>query len=250
MPQIFVSPQNLDDNRFLITGDEAHHVVNVLRKKPQDTLTVFDGEGRRVEGVILSVAESPLRVTGQITKQLSKSARPILLRLFQGLPRGSKFDYVIEKATELGVDEIIPFLSEKNPIEIDAEQSASKVDRWLRVAEAAAKQCSRDTLPDVSPVLAFSDLKSHLQGTSIVLWERDAKPLREVLQRFVMAWGSRSGHTIFNIIIGPESGFSPTEFDQLVEQGVQPASLGRRTLRTETAGLAALAIVNYELDLF
>jgi len=249
LSQFFVSPENLSYDHFRITGDEARHLIRVLRKQPNDRVVVFDGQGRRAEGVIATVEESPLAVAGRVTKNLSTTeSKPIRLRLFQGLPRGTKFDYVIEKATELGADEILPFFSEKNPIELTPAQSSTKIQRWRRVAEAAAKQCSRDSLPDISPVLAFSELKTNLQGFSIMLWEKGTKPFREVLQTLTEPSKGRSSHGALNIIVGSESGFSPAEITHLIEQGVQPVSLGRRILRTETAGLAALAIVNYELE--
>ncbi len=244
MPQVFVSPEDISKDSFVVRGKEAHHLSRVLRKKIGDEIEFFDGRGKQFIGKLTKI--NPTEVHGSILKNKDRSAQAHTVVLYQGLPRGAKFDFVIEKATELGADIIVPFLSKKNPVEISAEKMATKVPRWERVAKAAAKQCNRSGVPVVEAPRSLKDLEPHLKnGLSVFLWENEkVLPLKRILRV------AAASHERINIIIGPESGFTPDEATFLQSTGAFPVTLGKRILRTETAGLAALAILNYELDLF
>lgn len=243
MPHLFVPPENITADSFRIEGAEAHHVIRVLRKKTNDVIQFFDGKGTRYEGRLTSVDGDQGTAVGKILKSETQGQQTIpRRRLFQGLPRGAKFDFVIEKATELGAHEIIPFLSQKNLIKLSSAQAQAKAGRWQRVANAAAKQCGRADIPAVRPVSSLKGLEPFLkEGASIVLWEKEqAQSLKHVLPGFQ--------GKILNIIVGPESGFLPSEIEWLMGLGVRPVSVGRRILRSETAGLAVLAAVDYEFE--
>jgi 16S rRNA (uracil1498-N3)-methyltransferase len=173
----------------------------------------------------------------------AQARRKIKVHLLQGLPRGSKFDFVIEKAAELGVDSIQPFISDKNPIQ--SEAGPSKISRWERLAEAASKQCGRSTVPLIYPAVKLTDLSRHLKNCSLLLEVGEAvEPIHTVLVEL-----KKDLPREIKVIVGPESGFSDQENEWLVNQGGLPVSLGKLTLRTETAGLVALSLVNYELGL-
>ena len=243
MPQVFVQPADLTQDSFVIRGKEAHHLIRVLRKKTNDEIALFDGQGHQFRGKLTRLDGDRNEIHGVILEKKSSSRRTHKLILYQGLPRGAKFDYVIEKATELGVDGIVPFLSQKNPIQSPSE---TKVPRWEQVAQAAAKQCNRPEVPSVEGPRPLEDLAPHLKnGLSLLLWEKEkTRQLKSLLQEKL------SFHNLINIIIGPEAGFTAGEAEFLGSCGAIPVTLGQRILRTETAGLAVLSIINYELGLF
>jgi len=221
-------------------------LIRVLRKKSQDEIDLFDGAGRRFRGLLTEFRPDELLVQGRILKSLPVQNRPYVIRLLQGLPRGSKFDFVIEKSCELGVDEIIPFFSEKNPIELTGPKVEAKVSRWQKLCEAASKQSQRSLLPRVEPPVALNQLGSVLSGgmTLAFLPAADPAGLKKALEK-----ARQMNKGTINLVVGPESGFSDGEVQWLESNGALSVSLGDLTLRTETAGLAALSIVNYELGL-
>ncbi len=235
MSHIFVSPENVQGESFSLDPKESHHVARVLRKKIGDVVTLFDGVGTRYQAQVTLV--DPV-VRGRIMER-SVDSKKMSVTLLQGLPRGSKFDFVIEKATELGVDAILPFVSEKNPL-----KGTDKSDRWQRLAEAASKQCGRATIPVISAVVDLKSLSDRLENTAS-LWlnvASDAESIRVVLSRF-----REESPRKINVIVGPESGFSDSESAWIAARKCWPVSLGALTLRTETAGLVALSLLNYEL---
>ena len=246
MPQVLVRPEDVRGDRFFVRGAEAGHVARVLRKKEGDVVRLFDGQGRRFMGRLARVDAGGDLVEGVVTERLPESARPRTLVLFQGLPRGSKFDYVVEKATELGVDAIVPFLSRKNPIRLSEPDGLRKIERWSHVAEAAAKQCGRPDVPEIEAPRPLESLSERLSGgDAFVLWESGAGAgFRDVFQR------KGALNKLVNLIVGPEAGFEPGEIEWLRGRGAEPVHLGSRILRSETAGLVGLSILNHELDLF
>jgi 16S rRNA (uracil1498-N3)-methyltransferase len=245
LPQLLVKPDQIHSSEFTVEGPEAHHLLRVLRKKVGDEIEFTDGCGHRFVGKLDRVDADFPRASGIILTQLTTKSRPCTLRLFQGLPKGAKFDYVIEKATELGVDEIHPFLSAKNPIKLTAAQASAKVGRWEKLGVAAAKQSRRNTIPIISSVRELTDLKDELsQGITIIFWENEkVTPLKEIVSTL-------SGKNTVNIVIGSESGLLEKEVELMKTWGGKTVSLGERILRTETVGLAVLSILNYELGLF
>jgi 16S rRNA (uracil1498-N3)-methyltransferase len=244
MPQARVRPEDIRGDSFSLHGDQAKHLLRVLRLRENDPVTLFDGAGRRYRAVINAADVAGNRVDGRIVEAIAVNAAGPRLRLFQGLPRGAKFDYVLEKATELGAEEIIPFTSEKNLIKI-SELSPSKIDRWSRVVEAAAKQCNRSTLPAIHPAVDLPSLSPFLRdGTSFVFWER------EQTASFRSALRKHSPPAVLNLIVGPEAGFTEKEVELLSSWGAIPVSLGPRVLRSETAPLVALALAAYETGAF
>ncbi|MCG3203517.1 MAG: Ribosomal RNA small subunit methyltransferase E [Elusimicrobia bacterium] len=245
MSQIFIPPENIVGQNFFLENREAHHVLNVLRKKIGDQINLFDGQGRQYIGALTVVDESSSHCRGQIVSEAVPSQHKVALFLFQGFPKGSKFDFVVEKATELGVDGITPFLSDKNPVRTHHEWN-SKKQRWERVALAAAKQCGRSTLPAISEPRSLKELEYSLKdGVSFFFsLAPDSKNLRECLDP-----GKVKNLRKINLIVGPESGFSAMESEWFRTLGCTPLTLGSLTFRSETAGLVGLSIVKYELGL-
>jgi 16S rRNA (uracil1498-N3)-methyltransferase len=249
MPQLRINKSALRGDNVEITGTEAHHLIRVLRAEVGDIVELFDGEGGQYKSRLTKINPQESRAEGKVVERRQQTVSPFRLKLFQGLPKGPKFDYVIEKASELGAHEIIPFLSQKSDIKLDAGAAEKKVPRWYNVAEAASKQSGRGTVPRISPAVPLKKLEPLVKdGVSFVFsTAMDALPFKSALHQFLKE-GGKSGN--INVIVGPESGFSSEEEALLVSWGATPVSLGKRILRTETIGLAVLSILNYDLDLF
>ena len=213
-----------------LSPDEAHHVRRVLRLRDGDGLRVFDGQGRERAGVIEGGGPSGVRVLLQTEVDRPVEA-PVEIVLFQSLCRADRMEWVIQKATELGVGAIHPFSSER----ADARQpSVGRLERWDRIAIEACKQSGRRSVPQIEP---REDLPEPPPGRSAILLDAEdgAVPLGELLagKRNPVVW----------IAVGPESGFSASEVEDWRKGGWQSGHLGPRTLRTETAGLVAATIV-------
>lgn len=248
MPQLRINKSALRGDNVEITGTEAHHLIRVLRAEVGDVVELFDGEGGQYKSRLTKINSQESRAEGKIVERRQQTVSPFRLKLFQGLPKGPKFDYVIEKAAELGAHEIIPFLSQKSDIKLDAGAAEKKVPRWYNLAEAASKQSGRGTVPKISPAVPLKKLEPLVKdGASFVFSTAiDALPFKSAMNVFRAAHASGN----INVIVGPESGFSPEEEALLISWGATPVSLGKRILRTETIGLAVLSILNYDLDLF
>jgi 16S rRNA (uracil1498-N3)-methyltransferase len=245
MPQFLVSPEQIRGDRFWIRGAEAHHIVNVLRKKAGDAVTVFDGSGHRFHGKITQCNETDPYVEGILLELIESPSTPSRLTLFQGLSRAAKFDTIIEKSTELGVAEIISFISSKSVVRLEKSLIKEKRERWQRIAEAASKQCRRSDVPSVTGPLSLQALAERLNsGLSFLFWEKEAaQSLKSVAREMTRPPAA-------SIIVGSEGGFSEDEAALLKRAGAKSVSLGKRILRTETVAPAALAILSYEWDLF
>jgi 16S rRNA (uracil1498-N3)-methyltransferase len=244
MPQALVSPSDIKGDHVHIHGPEAHHLIRVLRTKVDDRLSLFDGTGAAYEARCLSVDSAAPSLEAVITSRSPASTRTHQIHLLQGLPRGAKFDYVLEKAVELGADAVVPFLSQKNLISLTPSQALTKSRRWKSLGEAASKQCGRSTVPVIEEARSLEDLAPRLKAGLSFFFDADAT---ETLKTLLAT--PPSGPKLINIVVGPESGFAPDEAEWLVQNGARRVSLGPRTLRSETAGLVALAVINHELGL-
>lgn len=237
----FLPPGAAAGDSFRLTGPEAAHLTRVLRFKTGDTVEFFDGKGGRFEGLITSVDEGV--VAGSLKPLAPKTGAAAPLALYAGLLKGPKWDWLLEKATELGVSEIVPVLSARVVAAPDADKAASKRERWERVVVAAAKQCGRDTLPVVREAVSFEKaLGSAGAGKSVVLFAFEA--LAGQSARAGLA-GLAEAERV-SLFIGPEGGFTEGEAEQAKLAGARLMGLGSLVLRAETAVLAALTLVQYE----
>ncbi len=223
-----------------IEGEDAHHIRDVLRLHAGDRVEVIDSAARAFDAEIAFAGKD---VVARLLEE--RDAYPesgVRVDVAQALPKGAKMDYVIEKATELGVGAILPFVSERT---IPRAGGKEKLARWRRIARSAAQQCGRRATPSVAEPATFSDLLARAQEYDRVLfaWESvRAAPLRESLPRLLH--GARS----VLVVIGPEGGFSHVEAEMAQGEGAHVVSLGPRILRTETAALALLAVLAYESE--
>lgn len=239
MKRFFLHTDSISGETVFLTGSDVHHIRDVLRLKTGDRIVAIDESAAEHEVEIESIDGD--RLKGRILLTRRPNIPRIELGLFQGLPKGTKFDTIVEKATELGADHIAPVIMERSVARPDTAGGA-RVERWRRIAEAAAKQSRRPTLPRVDPPLDWPALLAALgeYDLTVVFWEGATEPPDRALSGF-------SGQNLA-VIIGPEGGFAATEIEALLNRGAKTARLGPRILRTETAPIAALAIVNFLLE--
>jgi len=238
--RFFVPPESVKGKIISISGAEAHHILDVMRLKALDKVVAFDGTGREYVGFIKDAKRRSLTVEIVETRTpLSKAGS--VVTLIQAVPKRERMDHIVEKSTELGVNAIIPVMTARTIVDWDPAKKEAMPERWGRIAKAAAKQCGRSDIPEVRPV---TDLPGALEAADsydlglIAALSGKTVPLKEALAGF-------RGGTVA-IAIGPEGDFTPQEVELAVKANFRPVSLGRLVLKSDTAGLAALAVLNYE----
>lgn len=240
MARFFVDPAAIAGSLVTLEGGDAHHAATVLRLKPGAAVTVLDGRGRILACVVEEAEKKHvvLRVTGET----QAPPAPVPVTLYQALPKGDKLELVIQKATELGVARIVPVPAARSIVKVEPAKVAAKLARWQAIAKEAAEQSERPTVPEVGAPEALAALALPPGALAFVMAEReDGLTLPRALPAAPPA--------ALALFVGPEGGWAPEELAVLAGKGVVPVSLGPRILRTETAGLAALAMVmaKYEL---
>lgn len=224
-------PPDRIGSRVALTRAERHYLGDVLRLQPGADLEVFDGVGGRYAARLVS--EDAL----ELGERQAEGAAGRRLVLAQALAKGEKMDLVVQKATELGATAIAPFAAARSIVKLDEKRAADRVQRWQRIADEAARQCGRADVPPIWPVLSLPGLleRAAAEGARVlVLFEREAAV------RLSAALAASAGPVL--LAVGPEGGFADEEIAQALSAGATAVTLGRRILRTETAGLAALAI--------
>lgn len=241
MPKFFVNSDSINDHTITLEDENAKHIGNVLRSKIGDVITVCDGQGRDYECEITEITKKT--VIAKITDIFTNDNEPdIKITLYQGLPKADKMELVIQKCIEIGIDRIVPVKTEHAVVKLDGKEE-KKLIRWNKIAESAAKQCGRGKIPVVDSVMNFKDAINeavNLDG-AIIPYEKEKE---NSLKTFAKAFKGKS----IGIFIGPEGGFSEDEINFAIEKGVKSVTLGKRILRTETAGLVASVILLYELE--
>lgn len=245
MHQFFVESDQIKGNRIVITGRDVNHIKNVLRMKAGEEVSVSNGvDGREYRCVIDEIGADAVRCTLCFVKEdgLELSAR---VYLFQGLPKADKMELIIQKAVELGVHCIVPMSTSRAVVKLDEKKAASKIARWQGIAEAAAKQSKRRIVPHVGPLMTMQEAVKYAEEMDVKLipyeLADDMQATRKQLE------GIKAGQSVA-ILIGPEGGFAESEIQLAQESGICPITLGKRILRTETAGFTVLAWLAYLLE--
>ena len=242
MSRFYVPKENVKENIIYIDGQEARHILNVMRLTGGDKVIVFDGTGKEYTGFIKEAKPTSLKVEIISTKSPKKENIPEIT-LVQAVPKKGKMDYIIEKATELGVHSIIPVLSERTIVKIKDEKIANRVSRWKKIASEAAKQCGRASIPEVGDVEKFYNVIDTIDKYDLSLMaclSYGTIPLKEAISDF------ETGKII--IFIGPEGDFTPDEIKMAENTSSRLISLGGRVLKSDTAGLYLLSVLNYEFS--
>ena len=247
MYQFFVDSAqiNIPDRRVIICGEDVNHIRNVLRMRPGEEISVRDGrDGREYRCGILSVEEAEVLCELRFIKEDAVEL-PAKVYLFQGLPKADKMELIIQKAVDLGVHQVIPVAASRCVVKLDDKKAAARRARWQGIAQAAAKQSKRAIVPEVTGVSSFARAveKASQMDVALIPYElaEDMARTKELLE------GLRPGQRVAGFI-GTEGGFSQEEIGFAQEKGILPLTLGRRILRTETAGLVVLSWLMYLLE--
>lgn len=243
MPKFFVTQDKITENQIIIDTDDVTHISRVLRLGKGDSVTVCDSRGTDYDAKISHIENA--RIVCDITEKRKSESEPnIKVTLFQGLPKASKMEYIIQKTTELGISEIVPVKLSRCVVKIDNKKDEKKkIDRWQKISEAAAKQSGRGIVPWISEIMTLDEVieKSKEFDLFFAPYEcEEQKTLKEALL-------SKKDVKNVGFIIGPEGGFDIAETAKLHDSGIDTVTLGKRILRTETAGEAVLAMTMYEI---
>ena len=241
MPKFFIKKQTIQNGHTVISDGDAVHIAKVLRLAPNDVLTLCDGEGTDFDAVITDLNKD--RVALKITGSHPCLAEPKLsVTLFQGLPKQGKMDFIIEKCTELGISRIVPVICHRCVAAVrDENKEEKKLIRWRKIAAEAVKQCGRGVIPEVTGVMRLSEAVAFSETLDLRLAAYENE--RDVSLKSVLSGKSPKSLGLF---IGPEGGFEPEEIEAFRAAKIPAVTLGKRILRTETAGSAVLTAVMYE----
>ena len=243
MHNFFVSESQKQNNRYLITGNDYNHIINVLRMDIGDTFLVSSDKKSDLCEIENFDNET---VTALIVEENYQNTElPLNIYLFQGLPKGDKMEFIIQKSVELGVFAVIPTEMNRCVVKLDDKKAKSKIQRWQQIAESAAKQSKRAVIPTITDVMSFKEALNFVKDFDIKVIpyehaENMAKT-KEILQKV------KPGQKIA-IFIGPEGGFEESEVESALAAGVEPITLGKRILRTETAGFTMMSWIMYQLE--
>lgn len=245
MSRFLVHPENISEDLVCLKEKEIHHIKNVLRFKEGDVVVVFDGVGNEYRCQIdsLNKKEGQLSI---LEKLESKQTQSAFVTLAHSVTKGERFDWVVEKGTELGMQKILPFICERVNVKLNAENKLKKHQRWERISQAASKQCGRVHLPEVSSVMTLDQLVESFSDYDLVLLAYELENGTDLKSTLRSAIEKNKKIKIL-AIVGPEGGFTENEVHQMVQAGAQSVSLGENILRTETAAIAMVAMIQYEL---
>ena len=247
MFQFFVDKSQIHEREGLayITGPDVNHIGHVLRMKPGEQFYVTDGEQQGKYLCALKNVSAEQVVCDIVQNIIDTTELPCEIVLYQGLPKADKMELIIQKAVELGATRIVPVETKRSVVKLDAKKAQAKISRWQGIAEAAAKQSKRDVIPVIGELVTLKEaLKEAADFEVSMMPYENAEGMaftKSLLERI------RPGQRVA-IFIGPEGGFDDSEVEAALSMGTKPVTLGRRILRTETAGLAILSMLVYVLE--
>ena len=252
MPQFFLAPGSAKEKTFKLEGPEAFHISKVLRYREGQTVELFDGKGGRWEGRITHLYPDGI-VEGTLTATL-QAARPgpaVHLNLYQGLMKASRWEWVLEKGTEIGIHSFVPIATARAVVVLHGEEHArAKSDRWSKIVLAASKQCRRAEIPEAKPAIPFLEALKECEGKGLTLfaWEKmGGSSAREALHGALASAREHKKPFQVNLFVGSEGGFTDEEVELAKFHGAHLFGMGANTLRGETAAIAAASLVLYEL---
>jgi len=232
-------------DRGFLDAEQSHHCAHVMRQAVGDHFSVFDGHGVEAKARITEVAGNEVKFQVLAKANSPRPVHPVWLA--QALTKPKSMDLILEKATELGVSELVPLQSDHSVVQLDDEKAEAKVEKWQKLTIEAAKQCGQNWLPVVQTPIAPKDFVTGIPRNALKLiasLQHEAKPLKGVLREHLPAL--KAGSPII-VMIGPEGDFTPAEIGQARSAGFAPVSLGKIILRAETAAFFALSAIAYEL---
>lgn len=245
MYHFFVNKNQITDHTVIIEGTDYNHIKNVLRMREGEEISVGNGEDENEYRCMIERFEEDRVICRIMFVKEANVELPSKVILYQCLPKADKMEMIIQKCVELGVSEIVPVASKRCVVKLDDKKASSKITRWQSIAEAAGKQSKRAIVPIIGQVKTFREALNDSQRADVILIPYE---LAEGMDATKNAFENlKPGQTIA-IFIGPEGGFDESEIDEAVKADIKPISLGRRILRTETAGMTVLAWIGYKLE--
>lgn len=242
--RFYIPPENVSDNIIIISQPEYHHIVDVIRYKEGSSICLFDGKGNEYTGDIMSIdrAVKNLKVKINNIRRNKILDKPFIL--IQSLVKGTKMDFIMEKAAEMGVTHIFPVRTERSVIRLDTKKEGLKINKWKRIVKEASKQCGRSQLPVIDKIWRLDEVFNALNwvDTRIICTIHD----RGINLKKISS--QKTGSIV--VAIGPEGGFSEKEIEQAQNKGWVPVRLGNIKMRAETAAVVMLGILGYEYDYF
>ena len=246
MYKFFVNQEQIKNNIIKIIGEDINHIKNVLRFEPGENICICNKDSS--ESYICKIINiNNEEIESEIIEEnFETTEASTFIHIFQGLPKADKFEYIIEKCTEIGVKEITPVIMKRSIVKLDEKDKVKKLDRWQKIAEVAAKQSKRDIILKVNSVINFQNIFENLKDYDILLVayeEEKERTLKRVLTDFKDMKDIKVA-----VIIGPEGGIDELEINLCKEKNFIPVTLGKRILRTETAPLVISSNILYELE--
>ncbi|MDD3221211.1 MAG: 16S rRNA (uracil(1498)-N(3))-methyltransferase [Clostridia bacterium] len=244
MPRFFVPLSQVREEELVIRGNDVNHIKNVLRMHPGDEVSISDGQGMDYFCRIKTIEREEICLSIENSWK-SYVELPVRLYLFQGLPKGDKMELIIQKAVELGAYEIIPVRTSRVIVKLDEKKEVKKLTRWQQIAEGGAKQSGRGIVPEIKPVMGFAQALAYARSLDGMIIPYEKAEGMANTRKIISGLKDKKSIGIF---IGPEGGFDEKEVEAAIEAGASPVTLGRRILRTETAGLAMLSVLMFEFE--
>ncbi len=247
MHRFYLPPDQFKSDTPGLTGSEAHHFLHVLRGKTGDRVTLFDGVGHECLCTVSALEKG--RVVLQVRQRNATPPLSYQVTLAQAVPKTRSMDLILQKATELGAHRIVPLLSDRTVVHVEADDVTAKLDRWKQITVEAAKQCGANWLPAIEPPARPRDFfrtADRARLNLVASLQPDSRALPGLIQDYVDEHGERPRTAA--VVIGPEGDFTPAELADARSAGFRPLSLGPLVLRSETAALYALSVLAYELQ--
>lgn len=245
MHSFFVTSSQVEGDRIYIEGTDVNHMKNVLRMHPGERLMVSDGNNCRYLCEICAYETGARAVLSILSAEEDDRELPSRIYLFQGLPKQDKMELIVQKCVELGVYEIIPTAMKRCVVKLDEKKAPAKCKRWQQIAESAAKQAGRGIIPKVTEILSYEEALKKAGELDVVLFPYELAEGMEETKKVIQ--GIKPGQTV-GIFIGPEGGFEKEEALLAREAGAREITLGKRILRTETAGLSIVSVLMFHLE--
>lgn len=245
MYQFFVEPSQIQGKKVIITGSDVNHMKNVLRMKTGEEIAVKNGvDGKEYRCGIEEFAQDQVICSLRFVREEGVEL-PSEIYLFQGIPKADKMELIVQKAVELGVFEVIPVAVKRCVVKLDEKKARAKMNRWQGIAEAAAKQCKRGMIPAVREPMTMKEAVAYAGKMDVRLIPYELAEDMAHTKKIIEA--IRPGESVA-VFIGPEGGFEESEVAEALAAGIEPVTLGKRILRTETAGLTVLSWLMYHLE--
>ena len=249
MPRFFVKNKQVTENTIFIIGEDVKHIKNVLRKQAGDIIEICDQEtGKTYQCEISKIEEQQIQNT--IIEELQAEAENLQVDIYQGLPKADKMELIIQKSIELGVHSIIPTDMKRCIVKLDDKTASKKIERWQKIAESAAKQSGRNTVPEIHKIIKLEEIVrlKNSYDSIIVCYENEKDhTLKSHLLQLKQQCAGNANIKIA-VVIGPEGGLEEKDVELLKEHGAQIVTLGKRILRTETVALNLLSVLAYEFE--